>query len=190
MKIIIEGIDRLGKDTLQAGLINSLGYHHVIHYSSPKNCDFYEESSKNFNEDPLDAPFWFQHDSFIQGFDLLEQNVNVIYNRFHLGEHVYSQRYRGYDGSYVFGLEKMFPTAMKQTHLFLLYTSNVDIMTDDGKSHDYSKRKEEQEDFFEAFEFSNIFHKHKVDVYDSYKKFYRDKKSILNEVLAKIKNGD
>lgn len=190
MKIIIEGIDRLGKDTLQAGLINALGYHHVVHYSSPKNFDYYKASARNFSESEDDASFWFQHDSFIQGFDLLEQNVNVIYNRFHLGEHVYSHRYRRYDGSYVFGLEKMFRQACQQVHLILLYTSNIDIMTDDGKSHDFSKRKEEQDDFFEAFELSHIVHKHKINVFDSFGDDYRPRHHILDEAITKMKNGD
>lgn len=191
MKIIVEGIDRLGKDTLIAGLINSLGYHHVIHYSSPKNFDFYKESDAiSFGAPEGDAAFWFQHDSFIQGFDLLEKDVKLIYNRFHLGEFVYSQRYRGYDGSYVFGLEKMFPKALHQTHLILLYTSNLNIMTDDGKSHDFTKRKEEQDDFLTAFDQSHIIHKHKIDVFDSFGDDYRPKQQILDEVLIKMKNGD
>ena len=190
MKIIIEGIDRLGKDTLTAGLINSLGYHHVVHYSSPKNFDFYKESGKAVSDKNAEAPFWFQHDSFIQGFHLLEQDTNIIFNRFHLGEVVYSERYRKYDGSYVFGIEKLFPRACKQVHLILLYTSNVDIMTDDGKSHDFTKRKEEQDDFFKAFELSNIVHKHKVDVFDGFGEDYRPKPQILDEVLTKIRNGD
>ena len=191
MKIIIEGIDRLGKDTLINGLINSLGYHHVVHYSSPKNFDFYKgHDAIYFGAPESDAAFWFQHDSFLQGFDLLEKDVKLIYNRFHLGEHVYSQRYRGYDGSYVFGLEKMFPRAIHDVHLILLYTSNINIMTDDGRSHDFSKREEEQNDFLTAFEISHIKHKHKINVAQLSGDGYRDKKQILDEVLIKIKNGD
>ncbi len=188
MKIIIEGIDRLGKDTLIDGLINSLGYHHCIHYSYPKNTKYYVESLKDRDEDTKDSTFWYQHDSFMQGFKLLEQDTNVIFNRFHLGEYVYSSRYRNYDGSYVFGLEKMFSKSLAKTFLFLLYTPNVHILKDDGKSHDYSKREEEQNDFLKGFDLSAIINKHKINVYDSFGDHYKPKSVILNEVLAKIKH--
>jgi len=184
VKIIIEGIDRLGKDTLQSGIINTFGYHHVIHYSSPKNTNFYK------NDDGFDEQFWFQHDSFLNGFDLLEKDGKFIYNRFHLGEFVYSQRYRNYDGSYVFGIEKMFRRACQNVKLILLCTSNFDMMEDDGKSHDFSKRELEQADFYKAFEMSHVEHKYKVDVAASDGSGYRSRESILDEVVTKLKNGD
>jgi thymidylate kinase len=185
MKIIVEGIDRLGKDTLINGLINELGYHHVIHYSSPKN---YESYSKRYgNEFGAQK---FQENSFIEGFKLLNGDApdhcqNIIMNRFHLGEYVYSPMYRGYSGDYVFRIEKMFPQAMQQAVLFLLHTNNFDIMTDDGKSHDFEKREDEQNAFKEAFKQSSIKNKFKICV--NLVGQYRSKENILDEALTSLK---
>lgn len=186
MKIIVEGIDRLGKDTLINGIINQFGYHHVIHYSSPKFCDYYKNDIVNFkdnNEKQL-----FQSESFFQGFELLERNVNLIMNRFHLGEYVYAPRYRGYYGDYVFEMEQQYPKALSETILILLHTSNIYIMDDDGKSHDFDKRGEEQDSFLTAFNLSAIQNKFKFDVYDKWTDFYKPKEVILKDVLLKIES--
>lgn len=180
MKIIVEGIDRLGKDTLITNLIDNLGYHSVIHYSSPKHTKFYAEEVG----DNLEL-YEYQHDSFINGFLLLNQDngINLIFNRFHLGEVVYSKRYRGYDGNYVFDLEEDYDKAMEQTYLILLYSSNVNIVTDDGKSHDFSKRLEEQNDFIEAWKRSKIRNKLAVDVYNTFSDTYHSRDFITDKVI-------
>lgn len=178
MKIIVEGIDRLGKDTLINGLINELGYHHIIHYSSPKYCDFY----KGFQPE-IDEKQTFQSESFFQGFDLLERNVNVIFNRFHLGEYVYAPRYRNYSGEYVFEMEQSYPRALEETKLILLTTSDIHVVTDDGKSHNFEKRGEEQQSFIDAFNKSAINNKLMVDVYDKWADFYKPKHLILKDVV-------
>jgi thymidylate kinase len=185
MKVIVCGIDRLGKDTLINGLINEFGYHHIIHYSSPKHCDFYKNE---ISPDGFDEKQIFQYSSFNQGFRLLESNTNVIFNRFHLGEYVYSPRYRNYSGEYVFELEQLFPQALDEVRLILLTTSNMFIMDDDGNSHNFEKREEEQESFIEAFNLSGIKQKYIIDVYDSFGDHYRPKKCILDEVCSKIVN--
>ena len=153
MKFIVEGLDRLGKGTLIENIIKEYGYHHVIHYAKPIKSKKYDESYQKY-----------QDDSFYQGFVLLENFLPIIFDRFHLGECVYAHRYRGYSGDYVFETEKMFRAACDQTFMILLTTSDFNIMQDDGLSFDWSKREEEQQDFVNAFNKSNIRKKIKIDV--------------------------
>src|SRR5574343_489538 len=96
---IIEGLDRLGKDTLIDGILNQEGFHQVIHYSKPKKLACYKSD--------LQA---YQYLSFVNMFTLLREakGVDLIFNRAHLGEVVYSPLYRGYEGEYVFMLEEAF----------------------------------------------------------------------------------
>ena len=172
IKIIIEGLDRLGKGTLIQGLQNELGFATVIHYGKPEKL-----KSHNY------SLFEYQRRSFENGFYFLDTNGFVIFDRFHLGEYVYSPLYRNYSGEYVFDQERDFGIKNKNNvFLVLLTTSNLNIMQDDGQSHDYLKRGEEQEKFKEAFNMSEIKHKIVIDVHDGFG-HYKDKQYILEQVL-------
>jgi hypothetical protein len=159
---VIEGVDRLGKDTLIKNLINLRGFHHLIHYSKPQRCAFYERSHSDMSK--LEE---YQREAYFSGFELISRvpDVPIIFNRFHLGEVVYSSKYRGYSGEYVYGLEReYFVGEMNHLKLVLLKTSDWSIISDDGDSHDFSRRREEQEDFEKAFWKSHIKHKVMIDV--------------------------
>lgn len=154
--IIIEGVDRLGKGTLIAGLKNALGYFNVIHYQKPEKLECYNNNLK-----------YYQHESFHQMFNMLDVG-RLILDRAHLGEAVYSHRYRDYDGDYVFQMELdgtndglIFAS---NTLLVLLTTSDFSFIQDDGLSHDFTKKEEEQEDFKRAFEKSSIKNKLLIDI--------------------------
>lgn len=176
MKIIIEGIDRLGKDTLIKSIINTYGYHQVLHYQKPERLDVYNGDL-----------FKYQRQSFITMFEMLNSNIgNLILNRAHLGETVYAPRYRKYDGSYVFELEQRIGwPAVNQTRLVLLYTSDFSFITDDGASFDFSAKEQEQAEFKQAFFRSSFKNKVLVDVSNGAGGF-KSKEQVFGEALRNL----
>ena len=172
---IICGIDRLGKDTLISNIQDRLGHHFVLHYSKPQALEFYGEDLLRY-----------QHASFVSGFELMSarpSSVGLIFNRFHLGEAVYSNLYRGYDGNYVFDLEQTWGAEfMTDVTLVLLTTSDFSFIKDDGESFDFSRKEEEQEMFKKVFNKSAFRHKIMVDVANG-KGGFKSPEDILNEVL-------
>ena len=67
--------------------------------------------------------------------------------------------------------------------MILLTTSDIHVVTDDGKSHNFEKRGEEQQSFIDAFNKSAINNKLMVDVYDKWADFYKPKHLILKDVV-------
>lgn len=183
MQIILESIDQLGKDSLIQGLLRKLGYHLVVHYSTPILSEKYHNQLTNTNQFPNIPLREYQVESFRMGFKLCENEFNVIFNRSWIGEVVYAPRYRGYSGDYIFELEQEYKNCTQQLHLILLYTDNFDIMKDDGKSLDYSKREEEMEDFIRAFKRSIIPNKIMINVHNG-QGGYRPFQDILDEALT------
>lgn len=178
---IIEGIDRLGKDTLIANLQRALGHHFVLHFSKPQALPCYGSDLKKY-----------QSESFTHGFRVLNAIENnqyidwkmpTIFNRFHLGEAVYADLYRGYKGDYVFTLENRFQAEkLEKTKLILLTTSDFSFIQDDGESFDFSKKEQEQEIFKNAFAKSSFPNKAIIDV--SANGAYRNPFDILLEAVA------
>lgn len=179
---IIEGIDRLGKDTLIANIQKALGHHFVLHYSKPQKLPAYGNDLEKY-----------QRESFHHGFALLDSlqyhagpnntQMPLIFNRFHLGEAVYADLYRGYNGKYVFDLEDRWRAdRMTRTKLILLTTSDFSFIQDDGESFDFSKKEQEQEIFKDAFEKSSFPNKSIIDV--SANGAYRNPFDILLEAVA------
>jgi hypothetical protein len=100
---------------------------------------------------------------------------NLILNRAHLGEYVYSPIYRGYEGDWIFDLEKAFLRDCTfdkgNIKLFVFYDSdNLKLnVREDGNS--LSDKKDENFDkerarFLEAFEKSSIANKQLFDLSD------------------------
>jgi hypothetical protein len=174
MKFIIEGIDRLGKDTLINQIIQHLGFHFVIHYTKPQKIAIYDNDL-----------FKYQKTSFEYGFKLLSEkhNIPIIFNRFHLGECVYSPLYRGYSGNYVFDMEQDYSIyKIDNIKLILLTTSDFSFLKDDGKSFNFKRKTEEQELFKFAFNRSKIKNKKIIDINNN--GYYKDPKDILKEALC------
>lgn len=140
---VIEGVDGLGKSSLIQEIKNANGFFHYIHYEKPQKLEFYENQLLTY-----------QVDSFQYGFELLEQKiVPFIFDRFHLGELVYSKRYRNYPGEYVFSMERDYKVeTWSHIKLILLVTSNWSHIVDDGLSFDFSAKEQEQEDFIKAIQ--------------------------------------
>lgn len=194
--VIIEGVDRLGKNLLIDGIQHSLGFFQVIHYQKPKLLDFFIEnarsglmSDRTESEVKAEALKLYQYNSFITMFKLLRDNTRLICNRAHLGETVYAKRYRNYNGNYVFDIERRFhesENSLNKTLLVLLYTSDFSFITDDGLSLDVTKREEEQNDFIEAYSKSIIPNKIMIDVNNGSSGFI-SKDLVLGAVLNRMK---
>lgn len=203
--VIIEGCDRLGKDTLIEGIQNSLGFFQVIHYQKPKLLDHFVEAAqyKLWNQASSGSPFLernapevkvealkqYQFNSFLTMFKLMQNNTRIICNRAHLGETVYAKRYRGYDGNYVFDIERVFydGNTLNKVLLVLLYTSDFSFITDDGLSLDVTKREVEQNDFIEAYSKTAIPNKIMIDVNNGSGGFI-SKDMVLGAVLNRMKS--
>ena len=176
----IEGLDRLGKSTLIEGIRNKLGYYEVIHFSKPQTLDVY-----NHSQDHVPA-YLYQQESFRNSMLLARSGARIIFDRWHLGEAVYSNIYRGYNGDYVFGIETMF--AMDEcfnTRLILLvedFDRSLHFKSD-GDSFDDSKRMEEQALFINAFNKSIIPDKKMICVTAKNGNF-RPREDILAEALS------
>lgn len=181
---LLEGIDRVGKDTLIGEIQRRHGYHLVLHYTKPLRLDCYTLRSDR------SALQLYQEASFRNLFQLLRDapNAKIICNRAHLGECVYAPLYRGYSGEYVFEIEREFQAhELLHTRLILL-TEDFDVSThfvDDQKSlGSPQKRREEQMMFLQAFNASTLTDKRIVCVTDPNTGRFKSHDSILGEVLA------
>jgi len=171
--IIIEGVDRLGKGTLIKGIQDQLGYFQHVHYQKPLDLACLRTRTAS-REDPdinkRAALRAYQEASFKQMFKFLAMpDSRFIMDRAHLGETVYAPRYRKYDGSYVFDLERQYllnGDVDQATLLVLLHTSNWDFIKDDGESFNFEAKEEEQNDFVRAFEKSIFTYKVMLDVHN------------------------
>ncbi len=189
MIYIFEGMDNCLKDTLIQKLRSHLSPQtQVLKYSSPPPN--------------IESPELWQKEHFKDMFDLLELNLqlsgyrNLILNRAHIGEYVYSPLYRGYDGSWIFDLEKSFLKKIKshanKIKLFVFYDSNDEQLglREDGQSFsesNFSKMASERNKFLNAFEKSSIKLKRSYDLSDFYIKSLDEKKTInLDTVMDSI----
>lgn len=200
-KFLIDGIDRLGKSSLIERIQEELGYHLVIHYDKPKALANFMVDAENMiggthvsdKAVTNQALKMYQEEANRGMFELLKSNVPIIFDRTHLGELVYAPLYRGYDGSYVFEMEKdliesKFFTQASDIRLILLTSSNTDMLKDDGKSFDPTKKKFEQDLFIEAFHKSKLTNKVIVDVHDGaggYKSFDQVFQAALYKPVSK-----
>ena len=65
-----------------------------------------------------------------------DNGINIIFNRSHLGETVYSPLYRGYSGDYVFDIEKKYVNYLRENLYLITLINDPHIIwnRDDGKS--------------------------------------------------------
>ena len=160
--IIIEGTDNVGKDTQQNLIIEKLNdlVFHKVHYSSlpfKDDVDKHTKYSKKMYEDM---------------FNMMElcksSNINIIFNRSHLGETVYSPLYRNYSGDYVFDIEKKHTKSLRE-NLYLITLTNdphTILKRDDGKSF-YGNEEEikaEVDGFNRAHRLSTIKNKFHLNI--------------------------
>ena len=185
----IEGLDRLGKSTLIEGILNEQGYYQVIHFGKPQKLDIYKTAKQPFgmNIPATSYPSYvYQRESFLNSMIMATSGARIIFDRWHLGEAVYSPMYRAYDGDYVFALEKAMGLGARGDIRLILLTEDFSIsrhFESDGESFDDKKRQEEQVLFLEAFNRSSIRDKRRICVTAADGGFRR-KEDILDEALA------
>lgn len=179
----IEGLDRLGKSTLIEGIKNQLGFFQVVHFSKPEVLDAYEKNIDHLI--PGHQLLSYQTDSFTNSMLIAKSGARVIFDRWHLGEVVYAPMYRGYHGDYVFDIERAALMDQCKSVRLILLTENFDHsihFESDGESFDDSRRREEQEQFIQAFTRSIIPDKRIICVTGPDGNF-RSKEEILEEAL-------
>lgn len=195
--IIVEGIDRVGKNMLINGIIPYLG---TINF-----C--YRHFGKPPATNPFGMPYIassglsYQMTAFKHEFDiakmLLDRGNNfynentIIWNRSHLGEYVYGPLYRKEEPSliknYIHLLEGSMTNLIKNVYLILLKGDPTVIANnDDGKSlgdvSSPSKLANEIRLFDEIFEASIIPNKLTIDVTDNGS--FKDQKTIIDNAKA------
>jgi len=127
--IICEGPDNVGKDT-QINLImkhySNLSFQ-KLHYSALpfKGLEQIIKYSNRLYSD------MFRMMSFLK-----KKNINLIFNRSHLGETVYAPLYRGYSGDYVFAIEDKYVESLRENLYLITFVNdpNIILSRDDGKS--------------------------------------------------------
>ena len=128
--IIIEGTDNTGKDTQQNLIIKKVNdlVFQKLHYSSlPFKGD--KEKHISYSQRLYDDMFKLMILS-------KDSDINIIFNRSHLGETVYSPLYREYSGDYVFDIEKQYVNHLRK-ELYLITLTNdphTILKRDDGLS--------------------------------------------------------
>ncbi len=181
MRFVVEGIDRVGKDSIIHAIQKRRGHHLTLHFGKP----ILPEGSE---KDPQAARS-YQEASFRNLMQLLafSPELPVICNRSHLGELVYAPRYRGYSGDYVLELEEEFKLRESSNLYLILLTEDFSVsrhFEDDGQSlGPNSARAFEQDDFREAFDRSQILKKRLVCVTDAETGRFRPLREIIDDVL-------
>jgi thymidylate kinase len=159
MTYIFCGPDNVGKGTQISNLKRYLEENnrlvHVLHYSNIKGDNVRIRSEAYYN----------QMFEFCKKAN--ELNTDLILDRAHLGESVYSPLYRNYSGDYVFDLEQKYD--LEQITLFVFYADpETLIKRDDGLSFstDLEKKKTEIDAFKRAFEMTHISKKFLINITD------------------------
>lgn len=165
MITIIEGPDSVGKDTqisfIENYLESTLKSVHKIHYSSLNFTD---------NMDVIKKMSEIQYEDMFKLISLVKDDVNIILNRSHIGEAVYSPIYRKYSGDYVFDIEKKYKQHLNDVKL-ILFTDTAenicrrDIARGDGQSFttDVNKKQIELDLFDKAFD-NSILNKKRIEL--------------------------
>jgi thymidylate kinase len=187
-KIIIDGLDRLGKSTLIKSIRDELGYFEIVHFSKPQSLAIYDELSTNDGEyNKLQSYYRYQYNGFENMMKLLTSKAKIIFDRSHLGEFVYSPLYRSYSGEYVFDLERKHSIDhLGDIRLILLtedFSSSAHFVDDGESLGPVTKRQEEQNRFMSAFSKSIIGDKRVICVTDKNTGAFRPKREILREAL-------
>jgi thymidylate kinase len=189
MIYIFEGMDNCLKDTLIQLFRSKLSPQtQILKYNSPP-------------AGISDVELW-QKAHFEDMFELMKTNLNnssrnLILNRAHLGEYVYSPIYRGYEGEWIFDLEKSFLHSsnlyQSSIKLFVFYDSDNSklLFREDGNSfsnNNHENFDKERKRFIKAFEKSMILNKRMFDLSDypsdsNSKTNHVDVKTIINLLL-------
>jgi len=154
MKVLIEGLDNVGKDTQINAIIKHFKktFLHLHYYGCPIKND-------------KEANIQWTTELYTEMFDILKCKDNVICNRSHIGEMVYAELYRGYSGDFVLDIEAKYPHNDLMLITFVDEAENL-IERDDGLSFttDIDKKRKEIDLFVKAHNKSNIGYKLLINI--------------------------
>lgn len=153
--IIIEGLDRCGKDTIIQHIISKSNNVVLRHCSFPKGNTI--EEKIQYQKDSFEYEL-SQCKRYIENEKYDMDNSFYIFNRSHLGECVYGPMYRNSEADWVYDLEKKYLDPANAYLIMLYGDPEFLIKNDDGLSFstDVEKKSEEIWRFKRAFEKSSI----------------------------------
>ena len=166
MIFIYEGPDNVGKTTQIQYLKDYIEKDlqqmaHVMHYSNIKGRNLESRSKEYYNE-------MFGISKFASN-----NGINLILDRAHGGETVYSPIYRGYAGDYVYDLEKSYNGKVLNNMILIVFIDDDENLVDreDGESfsNDPTIKKQEIANFIKFYENSNIKKKLLINIKDKSK---------------------
>lgn len=189
--LILEGIDRTGKNTLISNLskhYDNIVVRHFGHVFGETN----EEKKKNIVELYLrEFDLYRTNNKAFSNADIRKsQNDIWIWNRSHISEYVYGSLYRNSNSSWIFDLEKKYSFDIDPNIYLVNLTGdpNFLFLQEDGNSVGPAKledKKNEILSFNEATRISCIANKLTIKV--DYNGKYYDENIIANQVLKFIK---
>ncbi len=163
MIIILEGMDRCGKSTIAKSIQNKL---YEIDKKPTIICKYNNIQSEKINIEETSK----KH--YEAGFKFIAENIekyNLIFDRFHIGEYVYSPIYRNYVGDYVFNIEKKYKsiTQSNKIKLIILIDNPEKLLKrEDNKSlsNDIRKKRIERAFFKDAYNHTTIKNKLLINI--------------------------
>ena len=184
--LIIEGPDNCGKDTLIKNISSKFNIVKIIHCEKPKATTpelALLEQSIQFNS---------YANVIIKDYKIKAEDI-AIFNRYHYGEYIYGQIYRGENSRNILNMIRSIDNNLKRNikpndicYIQLMSDSEEFLFrNDDGLSLSGNKKeliKQECKLFREIFNYSNIANKHLV--YVNKDNEFRDQTEITNEVLT------
>ncbi len=178
--VIVEGLDRTGKDTLINSLLKKYPNSKMVHWGYPEGNTNQEKTDYQI----MSFGYYMREYEFLK----IQNNLDlIIWNRSHIGECVYGPLYRESDPQWIFDLEKEFLADSNNVYLVYLH-GDVEFLlkNDDGESFttDLNKKLHEQSLFNEAVNQSQITNKIKIKVNDGNN--YIDKSGICSTVTRFI----
>lgn len=196
--IIIEGPDRVGKDTLINKLSTEFTDTKVIHACAPTIKDSDKNDNKLFESRKvltIKELFKFYNDGIIHDTvsDYLHGKLDaIIHNRSVYGEYVYGTKYRGMNKDDIAKLIYKLEMGSLRTYIpgselyfILLTTNNVDLLNNNDDGNSFSKSKDDIQDeldlFKEIHNLSGI--KKKKIIYVNNEDQFKSKDDIYNDVL-------
>ena len=156
--IILEGLDNVGKTTQINNIREEFNssFFLTFHLSNIKTKKWSNEAYQSYFKN-----------LYVEYFELIESNeYDLLFDRFHLGESVYSPLYRNYSGDYVFELEKIIENC-NEVYLIVLIDEAKNLLNrEDGNSFTIELEKKQQEIdlFIEAFKKSSIKNKILINI--------------------------
>jgi len=187
--IIIEGCDRVGKDTVCNGIKLTADCLLYRHWLKPKGQT--NDERVNYQKTTFKKEFDLRK-SFLDDWYLNDNDKNsdlILWNRSHIGEYVYGKLYRDYDPNWIYNLENLYNFSDNNIYLVMLY-ADPDFLCENDDGHSFSSdiegKTQEINLFHEAVDKSLIPNKIKIKVNDG--KRYRDRKEIRKEIFDRIFN--